>query len=924
MARQRKKKITTDDIIQGINQEVEKQLLESSIINKKIKEEIKEEKKEEITSQNSILNIWETDNILSFKDFASSPEHMNFPIISERQLAVAEFMFGDDPKKMFDNERHTCILAWGKGCLVGTHYIVDAEGNVYNLAFSYKQNMPIVLFAYDISKQEVVKVFSTPAIKKEEQEECYLICTQRGLTFKASQDHQFLTSNGWKKTIELKKNDFLIIPLNFNIVDENQSKFQPNRLNRAIAFVYGFAIMSAFMSKKDNICIGKARDIKKIKFIAKKFNTQVKFIQKEEEFYAPVKDIYRLFKRISKKISIKDLFLSSKDFKLRLTKGVLKFLLKNKCISFHHNQNVIRIYEMIRFCAQSIGVILPNMLGVPFYLRKYIKIDKIKKSTPKFVGEKVIAIIPIGKLDVYTFTVPATQNYILGGAIHHNSGKDTISALMQLYIVYVLLNMKVPQNFFGLGSHSSIDLLNIASTREQAQEVYFQLLRRLVLNWRWLKSKYEFIVNGRYFSSPASSEFVDLNNKVVITNECIVFPKNIQMFSGSSEADSSEGKNLICFVLDEADAFKASGSRSAERIYRMCRTSAYSRFKNRAKGFIISYPRSEKGFVLSLYNMAKDDLHFYCDRAATWEVIPHKFSKETFKFNGVDIPIDFYDEFKYDPVGSQLAYMAVPIERSSKFIGYDELAPAFGDAERFIIEFKDFIVEKDEKTVNKDIIYVSPKIPKGLYCISFDLAVKEDNCAVAVSHVLNDKIVVDFVIAWVPDKEKNIKVSLENVFSIVERMAEIIKPAVIVGDTWNSALLCQKLSSKGYNAKTLKITHEDYLIFRKFLVDGNLLIPKDSDLINEIIDLYYAKHDKIDHPEGKHDDRVMACLMGFRALLGLNSTGDVNLLEDGEFISKNIGQSNLNESEMFESKKEGFYIDGIFFPFDNQNVFKKI
>lgn len=924
MARQRKKKITTDDILQGINQEVEKQLLESSIVSKKIKKEIIESKIEESISQNQSLNIWETDKILTFKDFVSSPEHMNFPLISERQLAVADFMFGDDPKKMFDNERHTCILVWGKGCLAGTHFMIDADGNVFTLAASYLKNIPIKLFSYDTEKQEVVKVLSTPAIKKEEPEECYLVCTQKGLTFRASKDHQFYTKNGWKKTIELTNDDSLVIPVNFRLVNELITKFPPNPVNNAIAFVYGFVAMSIFMYKIKLIYVGAKKNAKRIKYVAKKFKTHINFIEKNNRFYITKNDAYRLFRRISKRITTKDLFYSSREFRLKLTKGVLKFLSRNRWSPFHHDQNSMKIFEMIRLCAQSVGVILPSIYSIPSSLRRKIKVDKIKKDDLKFIEDKIIAIIPIGKLDVYTFTVPTTQNYILGGAIHHNSGKDTISALMQLYIVYVLLNMKVPQNFFDLGAHSSIDLLNIASTREQAQEVYFQLVRRLVLNWRWLKNKYEFVVNGRYFSSPASSEFVDINNKVIITNECIIFPKNVQMFSGSSEADSSEGKNLICYVLDEADAFKSSGTRSAERIYRMCRTSAYSRFKNRSKGFIISYPRSEKGFVLTLYNMAKDDIHFYCDRAATWEVVPHKFSKETFKFNGVDVPIDFYDEFKYDPVGSQLSYMAVPIEQSSKFIGYEDLAPSFREVERFIIEFKDYVVEKEEKTINKDIIYVAPKIPNGIYCISFDLAVKEDNCAIAVSHVLNDKIIVDFVTAWVPDKEKNIKVSLENVFSIVERMAEIIKPAIIVGDTWNSALLCQKLSSKGFNAKTQKIMHEDYLIFRKFLLDGNLLIPKDKDLIDEIVNLYYAKQDKVDHPEGKHDDRVMACLMGFRALLGLNTTEGVNLLEDGFFISKNIGKSNLNEFDTFTQKKEGFFIDGIFFPFESQNVFKKI
>lgn len=131
---------------------------------------------------------------------------------------------------------------------------------------------------------------------------------------------------------------------------------------------------------------------------------------------------------------------------------------------------------------------------------------------------------------VYTFSVPVFHNYMLSGIFHHNSGKDTISALIQLYIVYVLLHLKNPQAFFGLGPASSIDLLNIASTREQAEQIYFQLLKNFTINWKWLKERYSYVVSGRYFSSPTSS-ILDEKEKVYITTEGIIFPKILELLA---------------------------------------------------------------------------------------------------------------------------------------------------------------------------------------------------------------------------------------------------------------------------------------------------------------------------------------------------------------------------------------------------------
>ena len=85
--------------------------------------------KESDDGQNVNQVIWDEEPI-TFKEFVHSPEHMNFPPYSERQLDVMDFMFGDEPKKIFENEHSLAILALGKGsgkdtmAVHATNYVV--------------------------------------------------------------------------------------------------------------------------------------------------------------------------------------------------------------------------------------------------------------------------------------------------------------------------------------------------------------------------------------------------------------------------------------------------------------------------------------------------------------------------------------------------------------------------------------------------------------------------------------------------------------------------------------------------------------------------------------------------------------------------------------------------------------------------------
>src|SRR5690606_19659630 len=134
------------------------------------------------------------------------------------------------------------------------------------------------------------------------------------------------------------------------------------------------------------------------------------------------------------------------------------------------------------------------------------------------------------------------------------SGKDSSSTVACAYIVYQLLCLKNPQEYFGKPSGDYIDIMNIAINAQQANNVFFKGLRARVRNCPWFEGKF----------TERGSE--------------IEFDKHIRIISGHSESESLEGYNVIVVVLDEIDGFVTEGTgsttkKTAESIYKMHRAS---------------------------------------------------------------------------------------------------------------------------------------------------------------------------------------------------------------------------------------------------------------------------------------------------------------------------------------------------------------
>lgn len=151
--------------------------------------------------------IWDEEPI-TFKEFIRSPEHMNFPPYSDRQMDVMDFMFGDDPKKIFENEHSLAVLALGKGGFSKDKVITDVKtGESHTVEEWSKLNKEIFVYAYNFHKNKKVITKIKPFFK-EGRGKIYKIKTKSGKVFYVDAEHKFYTDKFvYQKVKELKPGD---------------------------------------------------------------------------------------------------------------------------------------------------------------------------------------------------------------------------------------------------------------------------------------------------------------------------------------------------------------------------------------------------------------------------------------------------------------------------------------------------------------------------------------------------------------------------------------------------------------------------------------------------------------------------------------------------------------------------------------------
>lgn len=432
------------------------------------------------------------------------------------------------------------------------------------------------------------------------------------------------------------------------------------------------------------------------------------------------------------------------------------------------------------------------------------------------------------------------------------SGKDFMSEVICVRIAYILLCLKNPAGYYGKPEGDAIDIVNVAKNAQQANNVFFSGLKQRIKHTKWFQGKY------------------------TLRKSDIEFDKNIHVYSLNSENEATEGLNILAAVLDELDSFdEGDTTANADKMYKTLSATVASRFDEVGKVLVLSFPRKKDGFIMQKYN------EFVVDKLVTkhkhtfvlnpdlppnspgnefeveWEedeIISYKYANvwalkaPTWKVNPTKTIDSFMMEFYRDVNDALGRFAACPQDTDGIHDWYKDKAKI--DA---TFTHANGIAEDGSIRITPD--------PEKEYYIHVDLALVQDNAALALAHVDSFKafkygqtvldpaphLVVDLVRYWKPGKDRPLDFSdiREFIISLRRKGFNICK---VTFDRWQSMQIIQSLNEIGIFAEKLSVARDHYNELAVILSENRLIGPEEKVLIKELKTIIVNDKGKIDHP----------------------------------------------------------------------------
>jgi hypothetical protein len=469
-------------------------------------------------------------------------------------------------------------------------------------------------------------------------------------------------------------------------------------------------------------------------------------------------------------------------------------------------------------------------------------------------------------------------------AIGRRGGKTMLSSIFASYEVYRLLNMYNPQEYYGLPDGNTIQIVSVATDKEQAailfREVSNHMARceyfhpyKLSDNKTFvdLQTPFDLDTFGTY-NRHADGKFVSYNGK-----------SSIRVTFRPCIAKGLRGMGNIVIILDEMAHFIDEGGSSAEEIYKAVQPSAATFSPKGPDGMVlkhpdgtdypvesriicISSPLNKQGQFFDLFNLAmsrgEGSENMLALQMPTWEINP-------------SVPISYYRQrFHADPNSFMVEHGARFSDRMRGWIERPEDLLACIDPEH------------------------RPRlqgIPRAPHQGGLDVAAVGDGTAFVLSHVEDDVIVIDYHEVWYAGtdwRESNPhltefttpyartlrdveRLDFDEIANWMEVMCRRFYITDVIFDRWEGLSLEQNLHKRGLkqfrSERFQKMdTSQMFQATKLLMYDRKLRLYdwpppagvgdnlKHSPLITELMTLQAEQVSKniveVEAPKGKHDD----------------------------------------------------------------------
>ena len=528
-------------------------------------------------------------------------------------------------------------------------------------------------------------------------------------------------------------------------------------------------------------------------------------------------------------------------------------------------------------------------------------------ESEEFVGIKLRRIQREFVRDLYSVNEKGHQNFseavLISGM---RSGKSVCAGLIATFQVHRLLSMDNPAKDFNQLVGDRITVQCIASSQDQAGETIYAKVEAIVNSSYWWKTYIEWLQKKE--TAPGGKGIGSIYQKFSTSIE--FKDKNIAILALHSNSASLAGKTSACCVFDELSRFDVaegnvqakSQKKSAQAVYNTASRSITSLMPF-SKVVTITSPMYEDDYGMQLLLRSgtfKGGEHSAIVEAlrskvpdksgqllgyhfTTFEVNPSIDENGNTVMGGTSEDMEFFKSKKaQDPEAYNRDYLAIPPSAISPYIEYPErLLNCINKVPTDKVTFADRYIED---MADVDGAYVTRQyIAKYLTVLSSDRTKKYYLCAdggetrdsfvIGMAHgeqytrtekdVLGNeveipsfKIMIDFIEAWIPDKQRRITVNFKNVEETIFKLTQAFNVKSVSYDQWQSVESIQSLFSKGVNTEKIGANLEMYETLKQMIYTNKVSIPDDEKLFKELRQLNLLKGLRVDHPSGGSKDRA--------------------------------------------------------------------
>lgn len=434
--------------------------------------------------------------------------------------------------------------------------------------------------------------------------------------------------------------------------------------------------------------------------------------------------------------------------------------------------------------------------------------------------------------------------------IGKGGSKNLVTQLSFLYIVYILLCMKSPQEYYEKPPDDNIDLVNMATSARQAQNGFFNKILATVKRVDWFAGKFH-------------PRAIDIS-----------FNKHITLHSLHSQPEAAEALNIMAVVLDEVDSPEIDGN----EMYQYLSGTVTSRYPVLGKVCMLSFPRSKDGFIMTYYDkmvgknkVVKKFVHTYkYDNNLPDGIEDNEFTVEWEEETPISYMADNvycakYPAFRVNPKTELEQYkMAIMTDYDDSLMRFFAVPPDASENAFFKNHQKLEEIFAYPNGWDNDLL-IEPK-PDTNYYIHVDLSQVKDRTVVGLGHVEewsvvdqgvmnNDPkphIVIDLFRVWEPTRSD--PVDHNQVMDFVLLLCKKFRVLKVTFDQWGSLEKIRYLNECGIYAEKQSLGRGEYQEFAQVVSELRLKGPYDERLLTELKHLVILPTGKVDHPDRHHND----------------------------------------------------------------------